>query len=194
MAGELTKWTGGALVKRSSSALQRSREAREAAEAALQPQEPAISSYARRQIDRRMKEAMKLCEQMRSFDIFTEVHKRPVHEIYDLPRLCSVRKLPYVSRYILRGGRYEYAQDIRHKQGMNAVEYEAGYAVTFPLAEEVCAWCRAWGYAALFCRQCKTWCCYGQVAGGQGRCGNCGGEWRRIQMGEVEVIGFALRR
>ncbi len=184
MAGELTKWTGGELVKRSS-ALQRSRAAREAAEAALRPQERELSSYERRRVE-------KILADMERLNNYAPLGVR--HAVLDLPRLCSVRKLPYMSRYILRGGRYEYAQDIRHKEGMNAVEYEAGYAVTFPLAEEVCAWCRAWGHAAIFCRKCRTWLCYGQVAGGQGCCGNCGDEWRRIGMGEVEVIGFALRR
>jgi hypothetical protein len=185
MAGELVKWMGGELVKRSSSALQRSRAAREAAELALNAPEPVT----RPPMDRRMKEAMKVRERMRSFDI---LGTPPVPEVYDLPRICSVRKLPYVSRYVLRGGRYEYAQDIRHKQGMNAVEYEAGYAVTFPLAEEVCAWCRAWGYAAIFCPKCKAWFCYGNVTGKVARCA-CGQEGR-IGAGDTETIGLALRR
>ena len=77
---------------------------------------------------------------------------------------------------------------------MNAVEYEGGWTLNFSLAEEVCAWCRAWGKGGVFCRRCETWGCYGQVAGGQGRCGACGGEWRRIELGEVKIIGFSLRK
>jgi hypothetical protein len=188
MAGELTKWTGGGLVKRSSSALQRSRAAREAAEAALRPQEPVIDP----RLEKAARAARAAGERLNNGE-WSCFHLGTI-EAFDLPRICAVRRLPYVSRYVLRNGQYEYAQDIRHKEGMNAVEYEARYAVTFPLAEEICAWCRAWGQAAVFCRKCEAWSCYGQVAGRQGRCGACGGEWRRIEMGEVKVIGFALKR
>jgi hypothetical protein len=188
MAGELTKWTGGGLVKRSSSALQRSRAAREAAEAALRPQEPVID----RQMEKALAERERWNRELRQCLGLNDAPLRTMHEIYDLPRICAVRRLPYMSRYVLRGGRYEYAQDIRHKQGMNAVEYEGGYAVTFPLAEEVCAWCRAWGYAAIYCPKCKAWFCYGKVTGGQARCA-CGTEGR-IGAGNVEEVGLVVRR
>ncbi len=184
MAGELVKWLGGGLVKRSSSALQRSREAREAAETALRPQGPkALSSYERRRVE-------KIPADMERLNNFAPLGVRP--GVLDLPRICSVRKLPYVSRYVLRGGRYEYAQDIRHKEGMNAVGYTASVAVSFPLAEEVCAWCRAWGYGAICCPKCKAWCCYGKVTGKLAQCA-CGCEGR-IGEGAAEAIGLVLRR
>jgi hypothetical protein len=162
MAGELVKWLGNRLVRPSpSSAVQRCREAREAALSVLRP-EPLTRPPA----------SVRPAAPLRLYPGL------PV----DLPRMCALDGKPYAARYIFgNDGRFRLGSMIAPTEAIYLRRYAGNQnAVIVPtadLGEEICPLCGAFraGHSAVLCGACKNEVCYGRTSGGYFRC-FCGGE------------------
>lgn len=162
MAGALVKWMGGKLVK-PSSALQRCREAIEAAESVLRPQEHAIPARPAAQ------------------SVTTPARPYP-GLLVDLPRKCSTHGGPYAARYVFgKDGRFSLGSMIAVNEALYMRQYAGNRnAVTVPgadIGEETCPLCGASGRGAVLCNICGVEVCYGRTSGVYFRClPSCGAE------------------
>ena len=159
MAGELVKWMGGKLVKRSSSsALQRCRASIEAAEAVLRPQEQTPAFRARPAAQ----------------SITTPARPYPGLPV-DLPRKCAVHGKPYAARYVFGDdGRFSLGSMIDVTGALYMRQYAGNQNMVIvpdaDLEDETCPLCGASGFGAVLCGACKAEVCYGRTAAGYFRC------------------------
>jgi hypothetical protein len=185
MAGELVKWMGGKLVK-PSSALQRCREAIEAAESVLWPQEQTMM---------RARGAAQL----------VTTPSRPYPGLLvDVPRKCATHGGPYAARYVFgKDGRFSLGSMIDVTVPLYLRQYAGNRNVVMvpdaDLEDETCPLCGASGLGSVLCHVCKTEVCYGRTSGRYFRCyqPNCTGEGvlrprARVQQG-VEPVKMRVR-
>jgi hypothetical protein len=184
MAGALVKWADGKLVK-PSSALQRCREAREAALSMLErPQEQTIRA---RLVAQSVAVPSRLYPGL----------------LVDLPRICAVHGGPYAARYVFgNDGRFRLGSMIAVTEALYMRQYAGNQnAVTVPgadLEDETCPLCGASGFGSVLCKVCKSEVCYGRTSGRYFRCHlSCPGEGvmkprPRFQQG-VEPVDMRVR-
>jgi len=153
MAGELVKWQGVNLAKpKASTSLERCREARAAAMAALErPPVPALP--------------VRLSPGL----------------VVDLPRKCALHGGPYAARYVFDGRRFRLGSMIAVTEALYLRQYAGnGCRVAVPssdMGEETCPLCGASGLGAVLCHVCGLEVCYGRTAGRYFRCHpSCGGQ------------------
>jgi hypothetical protein len=89
-----------------------------------------------------------------------------IRDHIELVRVCSSRRMPYVSRYKIDRGQYIYScsvqvdeltahmqYDYRSHDGIEINDSQLGY--------ETCPWCATTHFSALHCRACGSFMCYG---------------------------------
>lgn len=187
MAGELTKWMGGELVKAPSSALQRSRAAREAAEAVLRPQEQTVrATWDCSNCGRPEMAGSKFCKScgapvVRALPRSVAAPPYP-GLLVDLPRKCAVHGKPYAARYVRgKDGVFSLGSMIDVTGPLYVRQYAGNHnTVIVPgsnLEDETCPLCGASGRGSVLCNACKSEVCYGRTAGNYFRCHpSCPGE------------------